>query len=127
MSHGLKESKLLTGEYIGAYIGTTIGVIKVDTRGLDNGSYAFLFEVRSSLFGRQRFQLVPQGGDQDAHDYQKAQTINFKPFYPKSPFNKLHTPLTQIPNLMSNLEPEVLKPQTLMHNSCNASLTLNPS
>ena len=33
------QSKLLKGGYIGDYIGTTIGVIKGDTRSLDNGSY----------------------------------------------------------------------------------------
>ena len=32
-------SKLLKGGYIGDYIGTTIGVIKGDTRSLDNGTY----------------------------------------------------------------------------------------
>ena len=36
MSYSLNSLK---GGYIGDYIGTTIGVIKKDTRNLDNGSY----------------------------------------------------------------------------------------
>ena len=36
----------LKGGYIGDYIGTTIGVIKWDTRSLDNGSYNPLKEFR---------------------------------------------------------------------------------
>ena len=35
----------LEGGYIGDYMGTTIGVIKGDTRSLDNGSY----ELQSKL------------------------------------------------------------------------------
>ena len=33
------KSKLLKGGYVWDYIGTTIGVIKVDTRGLDYSSH----------------------------------------------------------------------------------------
>ena len=36
MSYSLNSFK---GVYIGDYIGTTMGVIKGDTRSLDNGSY----------------------------------------------------------------------------------------
>ena len=36
------QSKLLKGGYISDYIGTTIGVIKGDTRSLDNGSYVHI-------------------------------------------------------------------------------------
>ena len=35
------KSKLLKGGYMGDYIGTTIGVIKGDTRSLDYSSYGF--------------------------------------------------------------------------------------
>ena len=38
MSYSLNSLK---GGYIGDYIGTTIGVIKGDTRSLDYGSYVF--------------------------------------------------------------------------------------
>ena len=37
------ESELLKGGYIGILLGTTVGVIKGDTRSLDYGSDAFLW------------------------------------------------------------------------------------